>query len=1803
MEAADLLIKLKDTIASPFAADVFKAIFIDPLVLKAFNDPETMDLIMEVCGSDPYQWTPAGIGLAASNFDLSIEQLKTSPIEPLPPELRQQVTALYQKVLLKDYTISTLSEAVMVAMAMHERRRLTDSWNGLTKEITRNFAEGSFVVSQWQTTLAILVGISHDSDELWQELSYLNGKLPSKDFASLMLHILLTNNYLNYDLLNTETIQLIKSMPSSECSQALDWLEQHGYDQLAKQAAQQITIEPYNVKGLGSSESDQVVDPLEKQDAFERLAAVHNQSKLFEYQKNSPIQEALMQEEERLIHHAEAVVTANRLAMNPDQNNLEGWKRVALLAPESDLAKAELALALLRSDDPGQVSQLKFGSSYHPLVLAVKAYLTHQQGNLVETELYLDHLAGSLHASPSINRHTANRIVDMVGEIDLPEKVQDVLKSLPFGMPAQQSVMRSYANQLYKAKQFSDARQYAEAALLLNDADSSSRRLIARTYEGEDNYKDAMKLWEELIQNSDTSPETEDQRAYANCAVRCGQPNLAIDTCKSIIEKQPTDGFSYLLMGDAYQQVGEYDHARDSYEKAVAISPEIEESWTKLANYHLANNERDKAVDILSTAIKAVPHSANLHYLLGCQYAEEDSNAEAIQQFVQAYTLEPKNMDFIRALGNSYANAGRWEEAEDIYAKAARIFPFDAGILRSYGKSLLNQNRKEDALVPYKLLIELHPSDVEIYIEFSQLVVEDLTGGIGTIPTEESQIELLEYSRDALDGALDQSIENWVLQLYLAEILSKLNDREQSREYFTVLSEHIYELPQHYHWRVNYGLGLTSGEMGEYEVALAALQEAAGQNPSNFQIHHQLAEAFLRANLGQSAIQAAQQALSIDPKDPDNLIWYAEFCTRSDELPEALSTLDALLKIQPDNIDLRIKLGALQLKTGLIEQAKETFRKLLADSKLRTIHYQQIGQHLASVEEYSEAIGFLKLGIQSDPPSSLPLLLDLVQYEQKSGDISSALQSLEQAVSLDPLNLRLQIIKADMLAFDKDYEAAIQTLEQVLSDHPFIEDMGGDEVDSVPYYEMHLRLAYLYRKTGSILQAKEACKKCLVTHPNDTESSYLLADMAFNRLETDETLQILSSIQANGKPNNAFTDIASILQVMVYLEKYDRVSARKMVETLALGSRWHTWKSALDILTQDPSKVELKTVNAIRQELDGLSYQDIEQLLPPQDQKDHSLPDLGVYHPMTIGPTLFEIIILALVQTGGFEPALSILDEVRDQYPYELSPVFTYAKIHTIQAEQHRLFELGKITHNLPSADSLSLGTFETFEEMILATERIITEDIVEDWHRRGVAAFYPTIDNFVSLLERPAYVHHTQAIIWKLALENKIGELKDFLNEEEADVHLRCLAAILTTEKAASEAIEMIEPVIDFLAVHPLYLAIHAIVANNAGVYEPALDTIENAISTWPDESEWHILAARLCMQLNNEGGALYHLKAAAELKPEDFLYAMEMGDGCAKYGDFVQAIQYYRKAAHIDPVNASPWYGIAKAYQESGDLNQALASIERSVTLAPNQADPQILSAEFSLSAGRVEEALRKIDTALRIDPKNVNALSLKARALVSAGQTDEAMGFIQNSLKKAANPLPLLLTRAEITRVKEGPKAFLKSLHEIAQDYPSDTNVLRMYALSLAENGQPADALHITQMALKNDPELQDMHILAGRLLRSTGQLDQAIDHFSACVNLDQTNTEAYLEMAKTYQERRDFSKAIKVYEKAIEYAPMDYRGYYQLGLVLRDAKDYKGAEKMLRKASELSKEDVNILRQLGAIIALNLVHNSQEASVQS
>jgi tetratricopeptide (TPR) repeat protein len=205
-----------------------------------------------------------------------------------------------------------------------------------------------------------------------------------------------------------------------------------------------------------------------------------------------------------------------------------------------------------------------------------------------------------------------------------------------------------------------------------------------------------------------------------------------------------------------------------------------------------------------------------------------------------------------------------------------------------------------------------------------------------------------------------------------------------------------------------------------------------------------------------------------------------------------------------------------------------------------------------------------------------------------------------------------------------------------------------------------------------------------------------------------------------------------------------------------------------------------------------------------------------------------------------------------------------------------------------------------------------------------------------------------------------------------------------------------------------------------------------------------------------------------------------------------------------------------------------------------------------------------------------------------------------------------------RARLLHRTQGQAAGLQALDELTERYPEDPAVLGLMAEALEESGQYEEAIKVAQHALRNMPSFTvigaqpkgmpaavthpaGLHRLLGRLLHRTGQLDQAIHHLSEAILLEPGQVEPYLELGGTQLERRQNAQALQTFKKAITVAPQDPRPYYHAGFVLKESKDYLTAENMLRRAVSLAPNDLTTQRLLAAVVALNLVHNRRQSTV--
>jgi tetratricopeptide (TPR) repeat protein len=573
----------------------------------------------------------------------------------------------------------------------------------------------------------------------------------------------------------------------------------------------------------------------------------------------------------------------------------------------------------------------------------------------------------------------------------------------------------------------------------------------------------------------------------------------------------------------------------------------------------------------------------------------------------------------------------------------------------------------------------------------------------------------------------------------------------------------------------------------------------------------------------------------------------------------------------------------------------------------------------------------------------------------------------------------------------------------------------------------------------------------------------------------------------------------------------------------------------------------------------------------------------------------------AALELQQWNVAAPLYQQAARSLPAEPFTQLSLARAMVKAAEIQQTCGLLKATAHAPGEDVLSEAAYQQFDKAIQAASQLSTSTEIARWARRGQAIFHPNLQSVHALHELADNPDDAAALVLDL---HRIGDQKiipEIAARHAGHPAVTFQSAVHFLDNAEANNLAALQAIAEKQPGHPHVLALLAMEANKEGDPATAYRAMTSALAAWPDEPYWHAVAAEAASKCRDTSGSLEHWKKAADLDPENIVFTQAFGDALLAAGQVDQAIQTLEMACASDSGRVDAWLSLANAYRTAGDYRHAIGGAEKAIYLAPGQVKPILMSGEIALEAGQIELGLQRAKTALQMDPKSPKATWLLARSQTLSGHPGEALNTIETALPLLSDPYEVLVERTRLIRQVKGAQSALEALKDLVGEYPEEPEGLGDYAKALSEAGQRDAAEKAAQSALLLQPDRPDIHLLLGRIQHATGQLDQAIHHLSEAIRLAPNDIEAYLELGKVHQDRREHNLAQKVYQQASAVAPSDARPYYQAGLTLKEGKDYISAEIMLRKAAELAPEDLNIRRQLAAIIAINLVHNPQEASL--
>jgi tetratricopeptide (TPR) repeat protein len=353
--------------------------------------------------------------------------------------------------------------------------------------------------------------------------------------------------------------------------------------------------------------------------------------------------------------------------------------------------------------------------------------------------------------------------------------------------------------------------------------------------------------------------------------LEAGEYAASVSTLEALAVRTPRDDQVFLMLGDAYRGLGQFEPAVRNYEQAIRIDYGDHLSHLKLGTWLMENGKTGRALTEFEVAVKYGPDDPLAHYNYGLALHELGRRDEALAQWRVARDLEPENAEYAEAVGIGLTGVDD-EGALKAFAEAEALGRTGGKFCNNYALALERAGRHAEA---EKYFVSAANSD-DVREEYRRNLA------LHHMRVNNYAAAVSEFERLSADYA-----PRWSYCVYLARA------------------------------RV---------ELGRYDAAIAALEPFRAQLDTGRldsaaagvdQIPPTLADALSALGMawrGKKDLARARdclaRAVALDPREPAHLNNYGVVLAESGMLAEARTQWQRVLAIDPRNATARANLSA-----------------------------------------------------------------------------------------------------------------------------------------------------------------------------------------------------------------------------------------------------------------------------------------------------------------------------------------------------------------------------------------------------------------------------------------------------------------------------------------------------------------------------------------------------------------------------------------------------------------------------------------------------------------------------------------------------------------------------------------------------------------------------------------------------------------------------------------------------------------------------------------------------------------------------
>ncbi len=287
-----------------------------------------------------------------------------------------------------------------------------------------------------------------------------------------------------------------------------------------------------------------------------------------------------------------------------------------------------------------------------------------------------------------------------------------------------------------------------------------------------------------------------------------------------------------------------------------------------------------------------------------------------------------------------------------------------------------------------------------------------------------------------------------------------------------------------------------------------------------------------------------------------------------------------------------------------------------------------------------------------------------------------------------------------------------------------------------------------------------------------------------------------------------------------------------------------------------------------------------------------------------------------------------------------------------------------------------------------------------------------------------------------------------------------------------------------------------------------------------------------------------------------------------------FLRAATKLKPSAKANEGLARAWISLARVLEPSKP-QEALAAYREAAALQPNDAEPHLSAGLLHERQGDFPAAELEFRQAAEMDPKSAEAIAGLANVYMRAKRLPEAEAALRQFLLLNPGSAP---ARVQLGRVLVAQGKNEEGLAEITaglEAAPGDVTALQELAqLSFAAKNYEQAASYY-QKLVESQPRSAEYRHGLGASLMKLGRYPQAEQQLIAAVSLKVDMPEAYIDLATTAYENKNYAVTIQALDARARYQPDTPKTYFLRATAYDHLRAHKEAAQNYKQFLALAK----------------------------